>query len=186
MHTVFTLSQITPTITAAIITAIATVLAAVITAVGVLRKERKPREISQQVRNYEEEVKKVDEFVSEANSPDRIIEIVEYSLGRPRDVWGKLLMIRMTLRRLLRNTAEARGIQFRPTAGIITMRTHLKQSGIIDETLDREVERIRAATFTAEWGAGYEAHPEDVQFALKNYGGVFAKLKEKMSSTGPI
>jgi hypothetical protein len=140
--------------------------------------------IEQQIHDLRVDNKRVDEAVKE-EPPEKIIELVEYSLGQPRDVWSKLLFIRMTLRRLLRSLAEARGITFRPSAGIKTMNASLKQRGILDETLSHEVERIRNTTFRAEWGAGREASAEDLEFTLKNYGDVFAKLKEKMGSTLP-
>jgi hypothetical protein len=63
------------------------------------------------------------------------------------------------------------------------MSNRLKEQGEIDENLQIELERIRAATFTAEWPAGIEASAKDVHFTLRNYKEVFAKLEDRMRST---
>ena len=70
--------------------------------------------------------------------------------------------------------AKTHGIRFRKsTPGIRTLSNRLKEEGKIDQNLQRELGRIRAATFTAEWPAGIEASAKDVQFTLRTYKEVF-------------
>jgi hypothetical protein len=127
----------------------------------------------QDARKFTEEVTNVKELVSEEAPLDRIIEVIEGSLG-----WSKLIFIRMFLRLLLRSVAEAHGIHFKTTRGIERMNECLAKERIIDENLHNEIERIRDATFTAEWPFGKEPHPDNVEFTLENYEQVFARLKE--------
>jgi hypothetical protein len=142
-----------------------------------------------QALNYVDDVSKVDEvisaFINEENSTSEMIKkVVESSSGQPRDTWSKLLLIRIILRRLLRRMAEVHGISVsKKTAGIIRLKNTLAAKEVIDATLKEQVERIRDATFTAEWEAGDPPDPKNVQFTLDNYKDVFASLKKRMSST---
>jgi hypothetical protein len=101
------------------------------------------------------------------------------TLEHPRDTWTKLLLIRITLRRLLRKVADARGITYLPDASIISLASTFREQGIIDDLLAEQVEKIRSATFLVEWGSGGQPNLEDIKFTLGNYAKVFDALKER-------
>jgi ribosomal protein S13 len=139
-----------------------------------------PKEISieQMVENLESDIQKIEKFIDEENPTNKIADIVEDTLEHPRDIWSKLLLIRTTLRRLLRNIADRHGMFYSPTASISRMIADFRQQEIIDDLLNEQIERIRNATFTVEWGAGQPPEPEEVKFVLENYNRVFNTLKD--------
>jgi hypothetical protein len=143
-----------------------------------------PKEVSietrtteQRVRGLEQDLRKIDDYVAEDRPQTEITDIISDTLEHPRDTWSKLLLIRMTLRRLLRKIADGQGIAHSPTASISGITSTLHEQGVIDSYLAEQVERIRSATFLVEWGAGQPPSLEDVKFALEKYSQVFEALK---------
>jgi len=149
----------------------------------------------EQARNFTGDVDKVDkgisDFINQENSTgeliEKVVEVVESSFGRPRDTWSKLLLIRIILRRLLRRMAEVHGIlpklPTKVTTGINTLNEVLAAEEKIEAALEEQVERIRDATFRAEWPDGRPPKPGNVEFTLDNYKDVFTRLKARMRST---
>ncbi len=148
-----------------------------------------PKEISieqtveQKVKALKDDIKKIDEFIEKDNPTAKITDIVDDTLEHSRDTWSQLLLIRMTLRRLLRKIADSRGMNYSPTASISTMIHDFHQQGIIDDFLVERMEKIRNATFAVEWGAGESPELKDIKFTLENYAKVFSDLKERERSS---
>jgi hypothetical protein len=129
------------------------------------------------VKELKSDIKKIDSFIEEDESETRISDLVGDTLDHPRDTWSKLLIMRAVLRRLLRKIADAHGMRYNEFASLTQMIEDFKGISIIEANLARDIERIRDATFTAEWGAGRPPEPGELQFALDNYQRVFEILK---------
>ena len=135
------------------------------------------------VKEIERDVQTVERFVQGEGTLEEIIDLIEDSIEYPRDTWSKLLLIRITLRHLLRNLAKAHGLDYYgPTASLSRMTADLHARGIIDAFLAEQIEKMRSATFTVEWGGGEPPQPADVKFTLESYAKVFSSLKERASS----
>lgn len=140
-----------------------------------------PNEVSieQEVKGVEKTIQDIDKFVEEDSPTGKITDIVDDTLEHPRDTWSKLLLIRMTLRRLLRKIADLYNIKCSHTTSISSMAATFHEQGIIDDFLAAQVEKIRNATFVVEWGAGQPPSLEDIKFTLESYGKVFDALKDR-------
>ncbi len=118
----------------------------------------------------------------EGKSTREITRIIDDTLGPTRDIWLKLLLIRTTLRRLLHRIADSHDMKFSSTSMISSMTDAFLERGIVDVLLAEQIERIRDATYTAEWGEGRPPRLEDVRFTLDNYATVFKALKDRVHS----
>ncbi len=146
-----------------------------------------PQEVSieqqtteQMVEKLEKDIQEIDDFVEQDRPADGIVDIVDDTLEHPRDTWSRLLLIRMTLRRLLRKLADANRMDVSATASISSIASTFRRQGIIDEGLADQVEKIRSATFVVEWGAGEQPDLKDIKFTLENYTMVFDALKNQV------
>lgn len=137
--------------------------------------------VEQEVEKLSREMEKVDRFVEEDRPTNDVMDIVA-DPEHPRDIWTRLLFIRMTLRRLLRKVAAGHGLSYSPAVSISRMISDLLRQGIIDAVLAAEAEKMRNATFVVEWGAGSPPDPADIRFSLENYAKVFDALKRRVSS----
>jgi hypothetical protein len=148
--------------------------------------------LSPQIAAYEQPLEqmnnalhKIEKYIEEDASTDKITDIVDDTLEHTRDVWFKLLLIRMTLRRLLLKISQAHGVKLPPSPSMRGMTSTFLAFGIIDTHLSEQVGRIRDATYTVEWGEGKSPKSQDVRFTLENYGEVFDALKKRAGSAAP-
>lgn len=124
--------------------------------------------------------KKFDDYIEKDVETENITSIVDDTLEHTRDTWLKLLLIRITLRRLLLKVASANAMSFAPATSISRMISEFRNAGIIDQYLYAEVEKIRDATYTVEWGLGVQSDLSNIKFTLEKYGDVFSALKKRM------
>lgn len=123
----------------------------------------------QTVENMNNALQKFGDYIEkEQDKAEKITDIVDDTLEHTRDTWLKLLLIRMTLRRLLLKVASANTVSFVPSTSISKMNSRLREAGIIDQYLYTEVDRIRAATYIVEWGQGQQPALADIRFTLEN------------------
>ena len=132
-----------------------------------------------QVQQFADDNERINRFVTQDNSNVNITKIVDETLEHPRDTWSRLLIIRITLRRLLRMLCDTAKIPYHDTTSITHMSTELQKTRMIDKELANQIETIRNATFNVEWGAGPPASIDDIKFTLKQYSEVFAALKQR-------
>ena len=135
--------------------------------------------LEQEVKGVENDRQRIGKYIEGDELAYKITDIVDGTLEHPRDMWSKLLLIRMTLRRLLRIIADAHSIKVSTTPSISGMTATFRKQGIIDDCLAEQVNKIRSATFLVEWGAGGQPDLKDIKFTLDNYAKVFDALKDR-------
>jgi len=135
--------------------------------------------IKQAINNVEESNQKINAYI-EGKTAQEITEIIKETLEHRQDIWLELLLIRMTLRRLLRKIADSHDIEFSSTASLSSMTKKFHEEGIIDSLLVEQINKLRDATFLVEWGAGKSPSLENVKFTLEEYGKLFRSLKDRV------
>ena len=131
---------------------------------------------------FDKVTKAINAYVEGTTTKD-ITEIVKDTIEHRHDIWVQLLIIRMTLRRLLRKIAVAHGIEFSSTVAMSTMTKKFRDEGIIDSLLVDQIDKIRDATFLVEWGDGTSPNLENIKFTLEEYGNVFKSLKDRVRTS---
>jgi hypothetical protein len=137
------------------------------------------QDVESQVKQLSNDNDYIDRFVDRENSDIDITKVVDETLEHRRDIWSRLLLIRITLRRLLRMLSDTAGIPYHDTTSITHMFTELQKAGLIDKFLVNQIEIIRRATFSVEWGTRSPASVDDINFTLKHYHEVFTALKQR-------
>lgn len=146
-----------------------------------LPKMKNKEELSykESIERMNDSIKRIDEYVGKINATEKITTIVDDTLEHTKDMWIKLLLIRITLRRLLLKIASSNSMTFPPATSISKMLSTFRNAGIIDQYLFSEVDMIRNATYTVEWGQGTSPEDKEVKFALENFEEVFDTLKKR-------
>ena len=93
-----------------------------------------------------------------------------------RDAWSKLIIIRLSLRATLRGLSKPYDPNLSESASLLGMLRLIKSKSVIGEEDFADLERIRIATYFAEWGAGDPPSSRDVEFVLSTAPRILRKL----------
>ena len=128
----------------------------------------------------QEELTKIEAYVTDDNTAEDISKIIDDSLEHTRDIWSRLVLIRIVLRRLLQRVGSTHDLGFVPESSISKMKAVMRDKGIIDNLLAENIEKLRNATYAAEWGTGEAPKLENIKFALEQYESVFQTIKSRV------
>jgi hypothetical protein len=94
-------------------------------------------------------------------------------------VWGELVTYRMVMRLIIRRLYEQShgGTILQKTPSLSGMLLGLRESGVLSDSMYAEMERIRDATFVAEWGVGDLPPDADIQWVLERGESSLSRLQ---------
>lgn len=137
--------------------------------------------IDQQVHDVLKQQATLSALGGKREEPRKAKYLIEELTGLEQRAWGKMVMIRVALRTLLRHVASERGMNVGEAESIDKMLRFLKEKAIIDDELYGQLERVRETTSKVEWGSEEPLTPEEAEFVLRDGKSLLIQVAGKLS-----
>ncbi|MHC4520127.1 MAG: hypothetical protein ACYTAS_16170 [Planctomycetota bacterium] len=132
--------------------------------------------IEKQVEAFEKDLKNI-EAIPHGDGAQELESLLQEASRLDHTLWSQLIMYRLAMRALLRRLCLKQGMPLSDTHSMRSMLGKLLGNGTIPRALHDELERVRDATFPAEWGAGTLPSREELAYVVEHGPDILRQLQ---------